>query len=78
MKTIKREYDPMHKEYIIRIPESLLNTKEGKDYLEETLLKGISDEAIVKEEMRRINHRNGDWIKEVGYEKNSDNGESNF
>lgn len=58
---ITSEYDPRNKEYIIRIPRRLLETKEGIEYFHETILKGISDDALVKEQTRRIKHRNGDW-----------------
>lgn len=62
METIKMEYDPRNKEYTIRIPRRLLETKEGIEYFHETILKGISDDALVKEEFKRIKHRNEDWV----------------
>ena len=61
MKDIKMEYDPRNNEYTIKIPRRLLETKEGIEYFHETILKGISDNALVKEETRRIKHRIGDW-----------------
>ena len=61
MEDIKMEYDPRNKEYTIRIPRRLLETKEGIEYFHETILKGIPDKELVREEFKRIKHRNGDW-----------------
>lgn len=65
MEKIEMEYNPSCKEYIIRIPISLLETEQGKEYFEEFLLKGVSDNAIVKEQIRRIKHRNREWGEEA-------------
>lgn len=58
MALIKMEHDIESRKYIIEISEELLETKEGKKFFEEQLVKGISYEILADELVRRAKRRN--------------------
>lgn len=58
MALIKMEHDIENRKYIIEISEELLETKEGKKFFEEQLVKGIPYEILADELVRRVKRRN--------------------
>lgn len=57
MALIKMEHDIENKKYIFEISEELLETKEGRNFFEIQLIKGISYNVIAEELLRRIKEK---------------------
>lgn len=63
MALIKMEHDIENRKYIIEISEEFLETKEGKKFFEEQLIKGIPYEILAGELVRRAKRRNDERQK---------------